>query len=208
MLNFMDMESLASFLLEEADVDKPTSIVASKELVIEVMQELLTYDSVILDVCEINAFDYNREYLLSLSYKEETDCWHIGIEQIYDYEKKKYFSTDGYVLFHEFVNSKALIDMQSNQYTCMEHDWFTLGEDDEEELEGMECKDKECVCKKKDEQDSESTYVSRSKDGTPEGFSKSWATSSDGITCYSSYSHYSNDVDRLRKIAADFGVKL
>ena len=65
MLNFLDVESLSAFLLEGADVDKPVSVVANKELVIEVMQELLTYDSVVLDVCEINVFDYDREYLLS-----------------------------------------------------------------------------------------------------------------------------------------------
>lgn len=199
MLNFMNMESLASFLLEEADIDKPVSVVASKELVLEAMQELLTYDSVILDVCEVNVFDYDREYLLSLTYKEETGCWHIGVEQIYDYEKKKYFSTDGYVLFHEFVNSKALIDMQSNRYTNMKHDWFTFGEDDGDGSEHPESMNNKFVSTKNDndEQDSESAYGNGSKEGTPEGFSKSRVTRSKGITCCSSYNHYNNDIERL-----------
>ena len=59
-----------------------------------------------------------------------------------------------------------------------------------------------------DTQNSESTYISRAKDGTPEGFSKSWVTVKDGKTCYSSYCHYSDNLDMLREIASDFGVIL
>lgn len=65
-----------------------------------------------------------------------------------------------------------------------------------------------CECRCNDTNDSESTYVSRSEDGIPEGFCKSWFTSGNGVTCYSSYRHYSNDVDTLREIAKVFGVEL
>lgn len=59
-----------------------------------------------------------------------------------------------------------------------------------------------------DTQNSESTYVSRVKDGTPKGFSKSWVTTEDGYTCYSSYSHYSNNIEVLKGIASNLGVEL
>lgn len=68
--------------------------------------------------------------------------------------------------------------------------------------------DEELLNTSNDTQNSESTYVSRSKDGTPTGFCKSWVTVKDGMTCYSSYSHYSDDVNMLREVASDFGVEL
>lgn len=64
----------------------------------------------------------------------------------------------------------------------------------------------ECTCK--DTDDSESTHISRDKEGNPLGFSKTWSTTKDGVHCYSSYSHYSSDIDLLRSIASDFGVRL
>lgn len=56
--------------------------------------------------------------------------------------------------------------------------------------------------------DSEYTYISRGNDGIPTGFRKSWWSEEDGVTCFSSYSHYSNDIDVLRDIAKEFDVKL
>lgn len=84
---------------------------------------------------------------------------------------------------------------------------------------GFEEDDLECTCDCEDcsscsertdldINESESTYVSRDKDGTPLGFSKTWTTVEDGIHCYSSYSHYSNNLDILKEIASDFGVRL
>lgn len=70
------------------------------------------------------------------------------------------------------------------------------------------CDQCQCACTDKDTDDSESTHISRDKHGNPLGFSKSWSTVRDGVHCYSSYSHYSSDVDMLRSIASDFGVRL
>ena len=71
---------------------------------------------------------------------------------------------------------------------------------------GNKCDCCECTCK--DTDDSESTHISRDKNGNPMGFSKTWSTVKDGVHCYSSYSHYSSDIDMLRSIASDFGVRL
>ena len=47
-----------------------------------------------------------------------------------------YFGTDGYVLFHEDVNSKAMLDMQNNENIELSgHDWFTIGEEELEDTE-------------------------------------------------------------------------
>ena len=106
-------------------------------------------------------------------------------------------------MFHEDVNSKALIDMQRNEFMPLgEHDWFTVGKD--EELEDSD--DEELS--ENDIYDSESTYISKNDDGVPVGFTKNWSVSKNGVTCYSSYSHFTDDVDMLREIASEIGIEL
>ncbi len=82
---------------------------------------------------------------------------------------------------------------------------------DEDDLE-CTCDCEDCsLCSERadlDTNESEATYVSRDKDGTPLGFSKTWFTEEGGIHCYSSYSHYSNNLNMLKEIASDFGVRL
>lgn len=77
---------------------------------------------------------------------------------------------------------------------------FEISEDEDE------CEDKEFT--DLDTSDSESTYVSRDKNGVAHGFSRSWSTTKDGVNCYSSYSHYSSDIEGLKEIAGRFGVRL
>ena len=56
----------------------------------------------------------------------------------------------------------------------------------------------------------ESVYVSISKkdDGTPTGFIKSWSITKNGMTSYSTYSHFTDDVSQLREVAESFGIDL
>lgn len=85
---------------------------------------------------------------------------------------------------------------------CIEDDDWDDWDDDECE----ECCCSECVSK--DTNECESTYVSKDENGVPVGFSKSWSTTENGVNCYSSYSHYSDDLDMLKEIAEKFGVRL
>lgn len=88
---------------------------------------------------------------------------------------------------------------------CVKSDKNVVLFDYEDECGCNEC---QCACTDKDTDNSEATHISRDKHGNPLGFSKTWSTVRDGVHCYSSYSHYSSDVDMLRSIASDFGVKL
>ncbi len=73
----------------------------------------------------------------------ESDNWYINVEKCYLPEKEKYISTEGYVLFHEDVNSKALIDMQNNEYMPLgDHDWFTIGDEDLENTDKNDSNEK------------------------------------------------------------------
>lgn len=133
MLNFIDVSDLVNYMFENFEYGKPISIVANKELSIDIMKELLAYENTVIEICDINAYEYDKEYLVTLDSESDEDCWHIYVEQIYNYEAESYYGMDGYVLLHEDVNSKALIDMQQNELLRPEsHDWFVIGEDIEE----------------------------------------------------------------------------
>lgn len=136
MLNFGNSEDLVSHMFENLDNDANlVSVIANKQMTTDIMVELLNYKNVILESCEIDyEEEYDREYIVSLFNDVESDFWYVNVEKCYLIEKNKYVSTDGYVLFHEDVNSKAMIDMQNNEYIPLgDHDWFTIRE--EEELE-------------------------------------------------------------------------
>lgn len=136
MLNYENIENLVSHMFDNLDnEDNLVSVIANKKMVTDIMVELLNYKNVILESCDIDyEEEYDREYIVSLFDDVESDNWYVNVEKCYLIEKNKYVSTDGYVLFHEDVNSKAMIDMQNNEYIPLgDHDWFTISE--EEELE-------------------------------------------------------------------------
>lgn len=132
MLNFENTEEFVSYMFENIDnEDNSVSVIANKKISIDIMKELLNYENVILNSCEIDYDEeYDREYAVSLFNDIESDYWYVSVEKSYLFEKKKYASTGGYVLFHEDVNSKALIDMQNNDCTpLVAYDWFVIDED-------------------------------------------------------------------------------
>lgn len=138
MLNFENIEDLVSHMFANLDnEDSLVSVIANKQMSTDIMVELLNYKNVILESCEIDyEEEYDREYIISLFDDVESENWYVNVEKSYLIKKNKYVSTDGYVLFHEDVNSKALIDMQNNEYmTLGNHDWFTVDEDEFEDTD-------------------------------------------------------------------------
>ena len=144
MLIFDNIEELVSNMFEEVESDKPVTVVANKDFIVNVMKEFLTYKEVSLEVVEINDFDYDKEYSITLYYDDEADdnYWRIHIEAAYSEKLEKYFGIDGYVLFYEDVSSKAQIDIATNEFVgdC-DYDFFVVGEDDS--FEADESDDKE-----------------------------------------------------------------
>lgn len=138
MLNFENIEDLVSHMFANLDnEDSLVSVIANKQMSTDIMVELLNYKNVILESCEIDyEEEYDREYIISLFDDVESENWYVNVEKSYLIKKNKYVSTDGYILFHEDVNSKALIDMQNNEYmTLGNHDWFTVDEDEFEDTD-------------------------------------------------------------------------
>lgn len=136
MLNFENIEDLVSHMFEKLDGDEPVSIVANKELSVSIIQELLEYKNVILKYANVDDYEYDKEYIVTLHDDCDSDSWDVAIEPIYSHENEKYLGTDGYVLFHEDANSKAMLDMQNNENIELSgHDWFTIGEEESEDTE-------------------------------------------------------------------------
>lgn len=135
MLNFKNIEDLVSYMFKQVNREEDISIVANKELSVSIIQELLEYKNVIFKYANIDDYEYDKEYIVTLHDDCDSDSWNIVIEPIYNYEKEMYFGADGYVLFHEDVNSKAMIDMQNNENIELSgHDWFTIGEEESEDI--------------------------------------------------------------------------
>ena len=135
MLNFENIEDLVSHMFENSDnEDGSVSVVADKDLALSIVNELLVYDNTTLKYADVNDYEYDREYIVTLHDDVDTDLLAVAIEPAYNHTKEMYFGTDGYVLFHEDVNSKALIDMQNNEnMKLVGHDLFTIGEDNIED---------------------------------------------------------------------------
>lgn len=133
MINFENVEDLVDYMFENCE-EQTVSVIANKEIVTDILKELLCYEDTQIDICELDTDEeYDREYAVVLYKETDIDKWTFGVEKIYLEDQNKYISTGDYVLFHEDVNSKALIDAQNNEYMPLgEHDWFTIGEEESE----------------------------------------------------------------------------
>lgn len=129
MLNFDNIEDLVAYMFENSDnEDNLVSVIANKEMIVEIMNELLDYKNVILNSCDIDDnCDYNKEYIISLFDDVDSDHWYVNVEKSYSTKTGRYLAIGGYVLFHEDVNSKAMIDMQNNELSpLIKHDLFVI----------------------------------------------------------------------------------
>ena len=140
MLNFEDVEDIVGYMIDEVEEEHPVSVVADRDMILDIMRKMFEYKGISIDICSIEPIEeYDKEYALTLFMDCCDDSLSFSVENIYNSEKDMYFAVDGHVLFHEDVNSKALIDMENNKYVDITHDWFTIGE---EECDCDEC----CGC--------------------------------------------------------------
>ncbi len=166
MLNFENYEYIADYMKNYIDeVHDSISIVVNKDMVIEIMYELLRWEDVNLSKCNIEHDSYyDKEYMITLYYDTEDNnkiC--IDVEQAYSFELRRYIVGSDSVLFYEDVNSKALIDMQNNPFfENVFHDWFTIVEDTLDDV------DEDCSANISDLDDSE---TDDENDSTDSGYS-------------------------------------
>ena len=65
MINFENIEDLVAHMFEHLDnEDNLVSVIANKQIVTDIMVELLSYKNVILNSCDIDyEEEYDREYI-------------------------------------------------------------------------------------------------------------------------------------------------
>lgn len=193
-----DVKTLVDDISDKFDTIKDAfgdiSIIAKYESAKEIIAELVCigYPLVSIEFEKPDWGNYYDEYLISLNFD---GIWCEKFRRDSGYLTDE--STITYIL--DDCSSKVISKCKSEMVyeVCIE------------ECDEDECS--KCCCDEStdlDTNESETTYVSRDKNGTPLGFSKTWSTEEDGVHCYSSYSHYSNNLSMLKEIASDFGVRL
>ena len=194
-INYNTSSELAEKLIEHLsllDSSYPTICVFGHyDVIKEILEELIREGVSIGFEIELEDYEnkyYDKEFVLYLSEDgiSVEKKWHEENE----YHGAKYFDSHCDVAFiHEDCNSRILKHIKAD--LMIE---FNIDED-------------ECDVQL-DSNESESTYISRDKSGKILGFSKSWSTLDGGVHRYSSYSHYSDNFDDMKKLAKDFGVEL
>ena len=169
------------------------SVVAHYEVMIDFLNELVKNTD--FSLININLEDpemdgYDREWILTI----DPDGY-IWCEKVYRSDHGGYLFCDEDIVFvHEDVDGN-FIKKNADENIIL----FSI---DDEENEDDECDDLNC------EGCSNSIYVAKDDAGTPIGFTKSKVFSRDGYIEQYSFSHYSDNLDFLRKVADVFGVKL
>lgn len=188
--------------IREKDSYNDISIIAKYEEAREIMRELVAfgYTPCGIELREPEWGGYNDEYILSLANLDGEDeffCEPMCRDGHYIVDE----STVIYVLDNCSSKVVSLCRGEEVFEVCVGCDFC---EDDDEDERCCAS----CAGLALDVDESVSTHISRDEDGIPVGFTKSWSTTEDGMSCYSSYSHYSNNLDMLKEIAADFGLRL
>ena len=183
-------------IVRKVDEYENVAIIAKYDEANAIVRELLCmgYDIASIHLGKEEFDEYYDEYIISIDNidGDTTEVWCEPFKR-----GDKYIIDDSVITFVMDNCSSACIPNCKGDVVIE----VGIGND---ECDSCEC----CDCTDKDTDDSESTHISRDKHGNPLGFSKTWSTVRDGVHCYSSYSHYSSDVNMLRSIASDFGVKL
>lgn len=193
-LYFQDIADLCEAISDEYeflnDEFADISVIAKYDEAREIIKELLCngYEIASIDIQREEFNDYFEEYIISLNFD---GVWCEKFKR-----DNGYFYDDSSIAFVSNECNSACLPYVESKTTYA----FEIKDEDNK------CEDKKST--DLDTSDMESTHVSRDKDGAACGFSKSWSTAKDGVSCYSSYSHYSSDVDELRKVAEKFGIRL
>ena len=152
-----------------------------------VVKELLAnYDDTSAYVLSIDP-DYDKEYIITLDSDMNVYCEKAYLKE---YNKYVHFISEC-ILVADDCGSEALKNAKAKNIYVVSY-----------ELDNEEC---DMIASSKHE----SEHISRTKDGKVAGFTKSWSnTDANGIHYYSSYSHYGNNEDAVKRLAKEFGINI
>ena len=169
------------------------SIIAHYDVMIELLNSFVEntdFRLVNIEIGEPSLEGYCKEWVLNIDHDGGIWC-----EKVYREGYGGYLYCEEDVVF-------VYEDVDGNFIKKNADENIILFSIDDEENEDDECDDLNC------EGCSNSIYVAKDDAGTPIGFTKSKVFSHDGYIEQYSFSHYSDNLDFLRKVADVFGVKL
>ena len=171
------------------------SVIAHYEVMIDLINELVKntdFSLINISIEDPEMDGYDREWVVTI----DPDGY-IWCEKVYRSGHGGYLYCDEDIVFvHEDVDNgfiKKNYDENIVIFSIGNEDEGSNNENDDDELSTEGCSD--------------SVHISRDKDGTPIGFTKSKVFSRDGYTEQFSFSHYSDSVDFLKEIADVFGCE-
>lgn len=225
-----DIEDLIELINDELiglSEDEDIVVYAKRDLISELFTELIKndFDFLYVNFDKIDDMIADEVYIMTI-----TGDYRIGIEKAYI--NKKFVQADASTVFFYMDDCKQdiidycigedidviLFDFEcDNGYTEDKRCDKCITRKCDKHYNKCDCYDD---CEKREDSDgkyedlydytsnSNSVVVSKSKDGTPNGFTKSWYTDRDNQFSSYTYSFQCDNLDIVKKVAKDFGIRL
>ena len=213
-----DISEIAEFMYGKVcGACEEASFIGLYDDAVDLLKELAHMEESYIYQVEIEPEDwdgYDKEYLITL----DAD-FNIWCEKAFRQETGKYISgMYDCVIIADDCSRDSLCEVDDD---CIYVASYNLNNKmSDEDIEGCDGNCECCKCHEIEEKcdsddelmtDSSSEYynISRTKDGRVAGFTKSWSnTDTNGINYYSSYSHYGNNEEAVKRLAREFGIKI
>ena len=195
--NFIDIKDFTDMLVSrEYDEISSLSVICHYDVASALIEELIRTDLTIgsIDIGSASMTGYGKEYIITIL----DGC--IYCECAYGvkdngFPEDRYLSLCSDVVYiHGACNSKILKYIECKQI----YEFAISDMDDDFEFDGDDLT----------EYHSESSTITKSKDGDVTGFTKSWSTNTDGVFQYSSYSYHCDNANMVRNMAEKFDIEL
>ena len=225
-LFFEDVHELSNKMIHDVlRGSECVSAVCHYELATALLSELIQSDIPIgqIDISDYEWSGYDREYMVTIM-DGNVYCNQAYGRKVDGYSKDEYIESSSDIVYvHQDCNSKILKYIDCDE--IYEFSIYDVDDFDDFDYNCFDCGHENCSCDgfcldedndNGDEEDdgtisycSDSSTVSKDKNGKPTGFTRSWSiTDEDGIYQSTTYSYYCSDIDMLRKAAKNFDVEL
>lgn len=220
--SFYDTDDVSDLIfekVEELGEDNDLVVYAKRDLISELFVNMIEndYDFGYIDFDNLDDLLKNEVYIMTVSYDRRVNIEHAYRDgRIVQHESKiALFYTDD--CKQDIIDYCINNNMEVILFDFEDDDGYCGGDGDRscncgcndsfncERCDGCKnCKE----CGNTYESESTTVTVSKSKNGTLNGFTKSWDNNDGSMFSSTTYSFYSDDLGLLGEVAKDFGVKL
>lgn len=191
-LEFNTTQDFVDSILEQwddMDDDLFISVFGKFDIIKDIFESMIRNDLHIDIIVDLESdVSYCGEFALSMTKNgiSVEKAWHDENE----YHPAGYYRFDDEIIayIHEDCNSKLLSSIGAPLK-------YEFAIDDVKDNDDIICQ-------------SESSTVFKDINGTPTGFSKTWDTTGNGISTYTSFTHFNENLEELKQKATEFNVNL